>query len=376
MTLHTRPICFFRHSNTQNKIEIKALCKQIPYSGGTHLSISSNSLFEKERTIPVQSTDSPDQSLSSVAEVRLRTSRPPPLPTMDQGIEPSSHNESLALGLLLLGLVFLTFINPGMFRPKLFILLVACISQLPTVTAVDRMRMNVPLIVPPARQPLPKPHPTKWINSGLHPLIEKIVYLILMAYGFVILNLILWGVGIFLDLLVPFLPLIYAHRCFNASLDELDATGVTTNDVVVRRFLLVAFPNIAFFYAGFRKPQYVTQYMFIDMASILLGYFQQMVDSSHPQHGSRAPFAIECIFAGHLLVSITQLLYVFDSPIHNFRGIIRDYYQVTARFFRTNRRDRRFEERRSNNEENRSRNEQRRSRRGLVQRWKRNQARR
>ena len=267
------------------------------------------------------------------------------LPTMDSAMEPSSYNESLALGLLLLGLVFLTFLHPKMVRPKLFILLVACMAQLPTVTATDKINLNTPVIVKQGR----RPQPPKLINSGLDPTTERAAYFILMVYGFVILNLVLWGFGIFLDLLIPFLPLVYALGGFSIGLNELDSMAVETSTVATNVWI-VLLPNVVFFYSGFRKHQHTQEYMILDVLSIGLGYIQRWVEGYQSQKVLWAPFAIKGILAGHLLISVLHLLYTFSNPVHKFRAIIESYFNDSAAFAHTNRYTRRVLDKRGKKE--------------------------
>ncbi|KAE9370724.1 hypothetical protein N431DRAFT_468749 [Stipitochalara longipes BDJ] len=268
---------------------------------------------------------------------------------MDSTAEASSYNGSLALGLLLLGLVFITFVNPTIGRPKLFILLVAFVTQLPTVVALQRVSTSCTIDggAAPRKQEL-----GRFIKTGLHPAAEETVYWILMLYAFVVFNLILWAILMFMDLLVPFFPLAFALGCFtNKGLRELEPMTLEESVVATTSLWIVILPTAVFFYSGLRKPQHTPQYMVFDVASVSLGYIQHVVELYQRQQVSWLPPTInKFILAGHLLLSLVHLIYTFDNPIRIFRRMFEAWFCRSNEAGNPNRRARRAMDKRNRKE--------------------------
>ncbi|PMD46566.1 hypothetical protein L207DRAFT_216443 [Hyaloscypha variabilis F] len=118
----------------------------------------------------------------------------------------------------------------------------------------------------------------RMINTGLYVVTEKVVFFILIVYGIMVFNLILWGIGIFMDLLIPFLPFAFALGFTDKGLRVLKIMILEETVIATTSLWIVLLPTVVFLYSGFRKSQHTQQFMALDIASVSLGYIQHLVE--------------------------------------------------------------------------------------------------
>jgi hypothetical protein len=176
----------------------------------------------------------------------------------------------------------------------------------------------------------------RMINTGLYPVTEKVVFFILIVYGIMVFNLILWGIGIFMDLLIPFLPFAFALGFTDKGLRVLKIMILEETVIATTSLWIVLLPTVVFLYSGFRKSQHTQQFMALDIASVSLGYFQHLVELR--QQVSWLPSIInKVILAGHFTVSLVHLFYTFDNPVRKFRKILEGCFHTADKIGQKNR---------------------------------------